>query len=135
MRKQESIKLKTGYELHVKALQIRETYNGEILVGEPMIGDNIRVYANLSCPADWSVTKCIFDKSDFDLDKKVFSPYTVWVWFEADKSVNDPEGKFDYSELAIAFTIDSISDFSIQKLIKSGFDDFPWEQFAVNLKY
>lgn len=135
MRKQESIKFKSGHQLTVKAIQIRETYYGEILVGEPQLEDNIRVYTRLGCPADWSVTKCVYDKADFDLDNKTFAPYTVWIWLEADKSVNDPKGKFDYSELAIAFTIESISDFSIHKIAQRQLDGFPWEEFAVNLRF
>lgn len=134
MRKQETINLKSGHQLAVKAIQIRETYYGEILVGEPEQEDNLRVYSKLQCPNDWTVTKAIYDKEDFNLDQKTFKPYTVWVWFESDKSVKDPEKKFDSSELAISFTVENILDISLKSLIEIRFKDFPWNDFAVNLK-
>lgn len=131
--KHEIIKLKSGYELTVKAIQIKETYP-DILVGKYLFVDNYKIYENLSCPKDWGVAKCILRMDDFIL-LKPFRPYTVWIWLQADKPVNDKKGKFDYSELAIIYTTDSISDISIYKICNDVLKDFDWEEYAVNMRF
>ncbi len=131
--KNETIKLKSGYELTVTAIQIRETYI-DVLVGEPFVEDNFNIYQKLACPKDWGVTRCIKRTADFNF-LKTFRPYIVWVWLQADKPVNDKKGKFDYSELALIFTVDSIFDFSVEKNVKEILKDFNWEQHAVNLRF
>lgn len=131
--KHEIIKLKSGYELTIKAIQIKETYP-DILVGKYLFVDNYKIYENLSCPKDWDVAKCILRMDDFIL-LKTFRPYTVWLWLQADKPVNDKKGKFDYSELAIIYTTDSISDISIHKICNDVLKDFDWEEYAVNLRF
>lgn len=132
--KHEIIKLKSGYELTVKAIQIKETYSSDILVGKYLFVDNYRIYENLSCPFDWGVAKCILRMDDFIL-LKPFKPYIVWVWLTSDKPINDEKGKFDYSELAIIYTTDSISDISIHKICNDVLKDFDWEDYAVNLRF
>lgn len=131
--KNEIIKLKSGYELTVKGIQIKETYP-DILVGKYLFVDNYKIYENLSCPKDWGVAKCILRMDDFIL-LKPFKPYTVWVWLQADKPVNDKKGKFDYSELALIFTVDSIFDFSVEKNVKDVLKEINWEEYAVNLRF
>ena len=131
--KHEIIKLESGFELTVKAIQIKQTYS-DILVGKYIFSDNYKIYENLSCPIDWYVAKCIKRKDDFIL-LKPFKQYTVWVWLQADKPVNDKKGKFDYSELAIIYTTDSISDISIHKICNDVLKDFDWEEYAVNLRF
>jgi hypothetical protein len=131
--KQDTIKIKGGHELIIKGIQIRETYD-EILVGEPELEDNIRIYDRLDVPANWYVQKCVYSKKSFDLDKKKFLPYTVYVWVSSHKSVNDPKKQFDGSELVIIGTIDSINNFYVQELIEDVIKDFDWEKCAVNYR-
>lgn len=131
--KHETIKLESGFELTVKAIQIKETYP-DILVGKYLFVDNYKIYENLSCPKDWDVAKCILRMDDFIL-LKTFRLYTVWVWLQAHKPVNDKKGKFDYSELALIFTVESIFDFSIEKNVKDVLKEINWEDYAVNLRY
>ena len=129
--KNETIKLKSGHELTIRGIQILQTYS-EILVGEPELEDNIRIYANLDVPANWYVRKCVFSMKSFDLDKKKFLPYTVYVWLESHKSVNDPKNQFDGSELVVIGTIDSINNFCVKELIEDVLKDFDWEKYALN---
>lgn len=131
--KQDTIKIKGGHELIIKGLQIMETY-GEILVGEPELEDNIRIYDRLDVPANWYVRKCVFSSKSFDLDKKKFLPYTVYVWLSSHKSVNDPKKKFDGSELVIIGTVKSLINFSVSELIEEVLVDFDWEKYAINIK-
>ena len=131
--KNETIKLKSGHELTIRGIQILQTYS-DILVGEPELEDNIRIYANLDVPANWNTRKCVFSMKSFDLDKKKFLPYTVYVWLESHKSVNDPKNEFDGSELVIIGTIDSINNFCVKELIEDVLKDFDWEKYAVNIK-
>ena len=132
--KQDSIKLKSGHELTIKGIQIKETY-GEILVGEPELEDNIRIYDRLDVPANWYVRKCVFSTKSFDLDKMKFLPFTVFIWLESHKSVNDPDDVFDGSELVIIGTIKSIINFSVSELIEEVIKDFDWEKYAINFKF
>lgn len=131
--KQDTITIKGGHELIIKGIQIRVTYD-EILVGAPELEDNIRIYDRLDVPANWYVRKCVYSMKSFNLDKKKFLPYTVYVWVSSHKSVNDPKKKFDGSELVIIGTIDSINNFSVQELIKDVLKDFDWEKYAKNIK-
>jgi hypothetical protein len=132
--KQDTIKIKGGHELIIKGIQIRETYD-EILVGAPELEDNIRIYDRLDVPANWYVRKCVYSMKSFNLDKKKFLPYTVYVWVSSDKSVNDPKKQFDGSELVIIGTIDSINNFSVQELIEDVLKDFDWERYAINIRF
>ncbi len=132
--KQDTIKIKGGYELIIKGIQIRMTYD-EILVGAPELEDNIRIYDRLDVPANWYVRKCVYSMKSFNLDKKKFLPYTVYVWVSSHKSVNDPKKQFDGSELVIIGTIDSINNFSVQELIKDVLKDFDWEKYAINIRF
>ena len=131
--KQDTITIKGGYELIIKGIQIRVTYD-EILVGEPELEDNIRIYDRLDVPANWYVRKCVYSMKSFNLDKKKFLPYTVYVWVSSHKSVNDPKKQFDGSELVIIGTIYSINNFSVQELIKDVLKDFDWEKYAINIR-
>ena len=127
------IKSKCGHELKINGIQIKETY-GEILVGEPELEDNLRIYDGLDVPSNWSVRKCVFSLNSFDLDKKKFLPYTVFVWVSSHKSVNDPKKKFDGSELVIIGTVKSLINFSVSELIEEVLKDFDWEKYAINIK-
>lgn len=131
--RQEVFKMKSGHELTVKGIQIQQTY-GEILVGEPTLEDNIRIYDRLDVPANWHVRKCVFSTKSFNLDKKKFLPYTLYIWLESRKSVNDPENEFDGSELVIIGTVKSIINFSVSELIEEVIIDFDWEKYAINFK-
>lgn len=131
--KHETIKLESGFEITVTAIQIRETYL-DVLVGEPFVEDNFKIFEKLSCPKDWGVSKCVRRMDDFNF-LKTYKPYIVWVWLQADKPVNYQKGKFDYSELALIFTVDSIFDFSVEKNVKDVLKDFDWEEYAVNLRF
>ncbi|WP_278035179.1 hypothetical protein [Flavobacterium nitratireducens] len=131
--KNEVIKTKCGHELKINGIQIKETY-GDILVGEPELEDNLRIYDGLDVPSNWFVRKCVYSMKSFDLDKKYFLPYTVHVWVSSHKSVNDPKKKFYGSELVIIGTIDSIINFSVQELIEDVIKDFDWEKYAINFK-
>ena len=130
--KNEVIKLNSGHELTINGIQIQKTYN-EILVGEPSLEDNVRIYNSLDVPVNWYVRKCVFSKKSFDLDKKKFEPYIIFVWVESHKSVNDPKKKFDGSELVIIGTVDSINNFSVKELIEDVIIDFDWEKYAINI--
>jgi hypothetical protein len=131
--KNEVIKLKSGHELTINGIQIQKTYN-EILVGEPSLEDNVRIYNSLDVPSNWYVRKCVFSKKSFDLDKKKFEPYTIFVWVESQKSVNDPKIEFDGSELVIIGTIKDLHSFSVEMLIEDAILDFDWEKYAINVK-
>ena len=131
--KNETIKLNSGHELTIRGIQIINTYD-EILVGEPTLEDNVRIYSRLDVPANWYVRKCVFSMKSFDLDKKKFLPYTVYVWLESHKSVNDPKNQFDGSELVIIGTFDSINNFCVKELIEDVLIDFDWEKYAINIK-
>lgn len=128
----EVIKLKSGHELTIRGLQIETTY-AEILAGEATLEDNIRIYDGLDVPANWYARKCVFSMKSFDLDKKKFLPYTVYVWLESHKSVNDPKNQFDMSELVVIGTIENIINFSVQELIEDVIKDFDWEKYAFNI--
>ena len=130
--KLDTIKIKGGHELIIKGIQIRVTYD-EILVGEPELEDNIRIYDRLDVPANWYVRKCVYSMKSFNLYKKKFLPYTVYIWVSSHKSVNDPKKKFDGSELVIIGTIDCINNFSVQELIEDVIKDFDWEKYAFNI--
>ena len=132
--KNEVIKLKSGHELTINGIQIQKTYN-EILVGEPSVEDNVRIYNSLDVPSNWYVRKCVFSKKSFDLDKKKFEPYTIYVWVESHKSVNDQKKEFDGSELVIIGTIKDMIIFSVEMLIEDVLIDFEWEKYAFNIKY
>ena len=132
--KNEVIKLKSGHELTINGIQIQKTYN-EILVGEPSLEDNVRIYNSLDVPSNWYVRKCVFSKKSFDLDKKKFEPYTIYVWVESHKSVNDQKKEFDGSELVIIGTIKDMIIFSVEMLIEDVLIDFEWEKYAFNIKY
>lgn len=132
--KNEVIKLKSGHELTINGIQIKKTYD-EILVGEPSLEDNVRIYNSLDVPSNWYVRKCVFSKKSFDLDKKKFEPYTIYVWVESHKSVNDQKKEFDGSELVIIGTIKDMIIFSVEMLIEDVLIDFEWEKYAFNIKY
>lgn len=131
--KNQIIKLNSGHDLTIKGIQIKATYN-EILVGEPSLEDNVRIYNSLDVPSNWYVRKCVFSKKSFDLDKKKFEPYTIFVWVESQKSVNDPKIEFDGSELVIIGTIKDLHSFSVEMLIEDAILDFDWEKYAINVK-
>ncbi len=130
--KNEVIKLKNGHELTIRGIQIQLTYD-EILAGEPTLEDNIRIYDSLDVPVNWYAKKCVLSKKSFDLDKKRFDPYMVYVWLESHKSVNDPKNEFDMSELVIIGTIESINNFCVKELIEDVIKDFDWNQYAINI--
>jgi hypothetical protein len=63
---------------------------------------------------------------------KTFKPYTVFLWLSSDKSVNDPQNKFDGSEVVIVWTIEDLFTFSVNSLIDDGIKEFDWEKSAKN---
>ena len=130
--KNEVIKLNSGHELTINGIQIQKTYN-EMLVGEPSLEENVKIYNSLDVPVNWFVRKCVFSKKSFDLDKKKFLPYTVYVWLESHKSVNDPKNQFDMSELVVIGTIEGINNFCVKELIEDVIKDFEWEKYAMNI--
>lgn len=130
--KNETIKLNGGHELTIRGIQIETTY-AEILAGEPTLEDNIRIYDSLDVPPNWYARKCVFSMKSFNLDKKKFLPYTVYVWLESHKSVNDPKNQFDMSELVVIGTIESINNFCVKELIEDVIKDFDWEVYAMNI--
>lgn len=129
--KKQTIKLDCGHEVEVIAIDIRRTY-GEFLAGEPTFEDNVYVVENLKAPEHWGKRKTVKYMDSFDLDLKTFMPYTVYLWLSSHKSVNDPQNKFDGSEVVVVWTIDNLFSFSINSLIEEGIKDFDWENCAVN---
>lgn len=130
MQKQ-TIKLDCGHEVEVIAIDIRRTY-GEFLAGEPTLEDNIYVIENLKVPEHWGKRKTVKYMDSFNLDLKTFRPYTVFLWLSSDKSFNDPQNKFDGSEVVIVWTIKELFSFSINSLIEDGIKGFDWENHAIN---
>jgi hypothetical protein len=129
--KKDTIKLDCGHEVEVVAIDIRRTY-GEFLAGEPTLEDNIYVVENLKAPEHWGNRKTVKYLDSFDLNMKTFKPYTVFLWLSSDKSVNDPQNKFEGSEVVIVWTIDDLFSFSINSLIEEGIQSFDWENHAIN---
>jgi hypothetical protein len=132
MQKQ-TIKLDCGHEVEVIAIDIRRTY-GEFLAGEPTLEDNIYVVENLKVPEHWGKRRTVKYMNSFDLNLKTFLPYTVFLWLSSDKSVSDPQNKFDGSEVVIVWTIDDLFSFSVNSLIEDGIKFFDWEKYAINNK-
>lgn len=131
----DTLKLESGLELQIRAIQIVQTYKDDFLLGEPNEIDNIQVYKGIKCPQNWSTTTCIINKHDFNINQAKFDPYTVAVWLQSNETVNDPSGEFDYSEVVLIFTIESIIDFNVQKQLQSKLRNFNWKNYAVNGKY
>lgn len=129
--KKQTIKLDCGHEVEVIAIDIRRTY-GEFLAGEPTLEDNIYVIENLKVPEQWGKRKTIKYMDSFDLNMKTFKPYTVFLWLSSDKSVNDPQNKFDGSEVVIVWTIEDLFTFSVNSLIEDGIKGFDWENNSEN---
>jgi hypothetical protein len=129
--KKQTIKLDSGYDVEVIAIDIRRTY-GEFLAGEPTLEDNIYVIENLKAPEHWGKRRTVKYMDSFDLNLKTFKPYTVFLWLSSDKSVNDPQNKFDGSEVVVVWTIDDLFSFSVNSLIEDGIQDFDWGINAVN---
>ena len=131
--KNQTIKLECGHEVEVIAIDIRRTY-GEFLAGQPTFEDNIYVIENLKAPEHWGKRKTVKYMDSFDLNLKTFLPYTVFLWLSSNKSVNDPQNKFDGSEVVIVWTIDDMFTFSVNSLIEEGIQDFDWKKHAINNK-
>lgn len=129
--KKQTINLDRGHEVEVIAIDIRRTY-GEFLAGEPTFEDNIYVIENLKAPEHWGKRKTVKYMDSFNLDLKTFKPYTVFLWLSSDKSVNDPQNKFDGSEVVIVWTIEDLFTFSVNSLIADGIKSFDWENHAIN---
>ena len=129
--KNQTIKLDCGHEVEVIAINIRRTY-GEFLAGQPTFEDNIYVIENLKVPEHWGNRKTIRYLDSFDLNVKTFKPYTVFLWLSSDKSVNDPQNKFDGSEVVIVWTIEDLFTFSVNSLIEDGIKGFDWENNSEN---
>ena len=134
MKTKDSIKLESGFEIQIRAIQIVETYKEEFLLGEPDEFDNIRVYNGINCPKNWSLNQCVINKNDFKITLPKFAPYTAAVWMRSNESVNDPSGEFDFSEVVLIFTIESIIDFKLQKQLQLKLRNFNWKNYAVNGK-
>lgn len=129
--KKQTIKLDCGHEVEVIAIDIRRTY-GEFLAGEPTLEDNIYIIENLKAPKHWGIRKTIKYMDSFDLNLKTFKPYTIFLWLSSDKSVNDPQNKFDGSEVVIVWTIEDLFTFSVNSLIADGIKELAWELKAIN---
>ncbi len=129
--KNQTIKLDCGHEVEIIAIDIRRTY-GEFLAGEPTLEDNIYEIENLKVPEHWGKRKTINYRDSFDLNMKTFKSYTVFLWLSSDKSVNDPQNKFDGSEVVIVWTIDDLFTFSVNSLIADGIKSFDWDGVAIN---
>lgn len=131
--KNQTIKLKCGYEVEIIAIDIRRTY-GEFLAGEPTFEDNVYVVENLKAPEHWGKRKTVYNKESFSLDLELFKPYTIYIWLSSHKSVNDPKNKFDGSEVVVVWTINDMLSFSINSLIQEGIRRFDWENYAENFR-
>lgn len=129
--KKQTIKLNCGFEVEVIAIAVNRTY-GEFLAGQPTFEDNIYVIENLKAPEHWGERKTVKYLDSFNLDLKTFKPYTVFLWLSSNKSINDPQQKFDGSEVVVVWTIDDLFSFSINSLIEDGIKGFDWENNAVN---
>jgi hypothetical protein len=129
----QNIKLDDGYEIEVIALDVRRTY-GEFLFGSPNKEDNIQMFKNLKVPEHWGKRKLVYINKSFELGFDGFKKYIVYVWFSSNKSINDPERKFDGSEVVMVMNIDDISNFSISVLIENkGLKKFDWGKNAENV--
>jgi hypothetical protein len=129
--KKQTIKLDCGHEVEVIAIDIRRTY-GEFLAGEPTFEDNVYVIENLKAPEHWGKRKTVKYMDSYYLNLKTFKPYSVFLWLSSDECVNDPQNKFDGSEVVIVWTIDDLFSFSVNSLIEDGIKGFDWENYAVN---
>jgi hypothetical protein len=129
--KKQTIKLDCGHEVEVIAIDIRRTY-GEFLAGEPTLEDNIYVIENLKVPEHWGKRRTVKYLDSFNLDLKTFLPYTVFLWLSSDNSVNDPQNKYDGSEVVIVWTIDDLFTYSINSLIADGIKNFDWKKSSEN---
>ncbi len=129
--KKQTINLDCGHEVEVIAIDIRRTY-GEFLAGEPTLEDNIYVTENLKVPEHWGKRRAVKFMDSFDLNLKAFKPYTVFLWLSSNKSVSDPQKKFDGSEVVIVWTIDDLFTFSVNSLIADGIKSFDWKNYAEN---
>ena len=129
--KKQTIQLDCGYQVEVIAVDITRTY-GEFLAGEPTLEDNIYVIENLKVPEHWGKRRTVKYLDSFNLDLKTFLPYTVFLWLSSDNSVNDPQNKYDGSELVIVWTIDDLFTFSINSLIADGINNFDWKKSSEN---
>ena len=87
---------------------------------------------SLLVPEHWGNRKTIRYLDSFDLNVKTFKPYTVFLWLSSDKSVNDPQNKFDGSEVVIVWTIEDLFTFSVNSLIEDGIKGFDWENNSEN---
>jgi hypothetical protein len=120
---------KDGYKLHILGLQIRETYLGNILAGEPNLEDRQNLLKELGCPKEWLAKKCIYNENDFALDKP-WRRFTVWIIAECYEELSNVENKLAFSQLAVAFTVDNMLEFSIEELMKIGLGEINWEKYA-----
>ena len=63
-----------------------------------------------------------------------FKKYIVYVWLSSYQSIDDPQRKFDGSEVVLVMNIDDISNFSINVLIENkGLKKFDWGENAKNV--
>jgi hypothetical protein len=129
--KKQTIKLDCGHEVEVIAIDIRRTY-GEFLAGQPTFEDNIYVVENLKAPEHWGKRRTVKYMDSFNLDLNTFKPYTVFLWLSSNKSVNDPQNKFDGSEVVVVWTIDDLFSFSVNSLIDDGVKEFDWGKYGDN---
>lgn len=125
--------MKNGFELSIRALDIKETYLSTFLLGKKEDADLTDSY--IMCPSSWKVKKAIYDKQDFDVYQRYFPYYTVWVWLECSKTQDDANQKYDFSELAIFFGVESIVDFSIKDMLESKLKDLRWDKYAVSVNF
>jgi hypothetical protein len=128
--KDEAIKLKSGLDLNIRGIQILCTYD-EIIVGEPTVENNIKIFNRLDVPSHWSVRKCVVSVQSFDVNKKKILPYTIYVWLDSNKIVDEHKHHFDGSELVL---ISTIKNFCVKELIEDVLKDFDWEKYAMNIK-
>lgn len=127
----QTVKLDCGHEVEVIAIDVRRTY-GELLIGSPNFEDNFYVYESLKAPEEWGKRKTVMNMESFNLSLKHFKKYTIYLWLSSKKSIDDPEHKFDGSEVVVVWTIDDLFSFSINSLIEEGIKEFDWEGYAEN---
>jgi len=127
------ITLNSGIKVTVESFHLNKTYGG-VICGQPSKEMNQGILDSIKYPSNWGARKSIIKSNNIysDSNSHLIKDFTCNVWLNSFETINDKLNWFDGSQLIVTFFVKSISDRTLEEIIKAEIFEVDWILNAEN---
>lgn len=127
------ITLKSGIKVTVESFHLNKTYGG-VICGQPSKKMNQDIIDTIKYPSNWGSRKSILKSNNIysDSNSLLIKDFTCNVWLSSLETIDDKSNWFDGSQIIVTFFVKSISDRTLEEIIKTEIFELDWILNAEN---